>query len=823
MAIKDFLQTPLQALMGSKSSLNLGPLQTVETAKGNPDLAPVDQRWVFVGEEIDGTRWNKSYPYQLLLLDRAQDGGYKIQQEFTLPIPPQDLSISTPFAINTSVTLGGIVEEHNGAPLRMISFSGTTGLNPLRGSTEGLGQGSVLSGIFGGTIQAGQSLIKDTKTLVGARGSETNLVSDDDRDMLKGTGYYQFRLLQRFLESYATRKKHGDQQLRLALAVWKDEAVYLVTPVSFDVRRSAQTPWEYTYQFSLKAWRRISPLSFNNNRVDPFKAVVRDPNAFAQLLNKLQEARRVLQASQEVLEAVSGDVQKTLLEPLREVTLFCKDAIGVAVTAADLPRSIVASLHSARAVATSLGGKDGTIRAGGRNIDRTAQGSWQALGPGQGAGPEAPASTGSSQSGLGAGKPPADDFDKNEATRPGDMDLPPHVQRKISEERQRIRKLTRRDFEAARDKFVEFQAQFADSIGAGSTSYNRTYNRPTVVANKTPTPDDYEVLFALNQTILEMNRLAASSDIDRQQVSTVEAVAGMASASGIAFKVPASKFAVPFPYGTTLEQLSAQYLGDPSRWHEIVALNGLRQPYVDEEGFELKLLVNGRENQVTVGNTKDLYVGQPVWISATNTSRTRRRITRIERIGTGTAILTLDGEPDLDRFNTLASANLQAFLPDTVNSQQLIYIPSDQEPSGDGFRTKSIPGIDEFDPLIHAGGTDLLLTMHGDLAITPDGDCRLAIGLTNLIQRVRTALGTPRGSLLHHPSYGLGLVPGVSTADVSARDMKASLEAMLRNDGAFSGVSGVAISKAGPVVRVSMAVGIAGTGQTIPLSVDIRQ
>jgi hypothetical protein len=307
------------------------------------------------------------------------------------------------------------------------------------------------------------------------------------------------------------------------------------------------------------------------------------------------------------------------------------------------------------------------------------------------------------------------------------------------------------------------------------------------------------------------------------QITTVDAVAGMASSAGIAFTVPASKFAVPFPYGMTLEQLAGQYLGDPNRWHEIVALNGLRTPYVDEIGFSLPLLVNGNGNQVSVSNADNLFIGQQVTISSTNTTRSTRRITSISRISSSNYVITVDGEDDLARFSALASASLHTFLPDTVNSQQLIYIPSESTPEDDGFRTKSIPGVDQFDQLIAAGGVDLLLTQNGDLAITPDGDCRLAVGMTNIIQQIRTAIGTPRGSLLHHPDYGLGLTPGVSTADLDAKTMLSSLQEMFRADKTFSGVSGVAISKMGPVVRVAMSVGIAGTNQTIPLTVDIRR
>lgn len=812
-------KNPLQALMGQDNSPNNGPLASTETAKSNPstityeNVSGEDPRWVHTGSSIDASRWNKNFPYQLMILERI-GGSYAMTHDvFTLPIPPTDMTISTPFAISTAVTLGGIVEEHNGAPLRMINFNGTTGVTPLRGSAQGAGQKSVVTGIFAGTVSAISRTVANVKTFVGA-GPPLNLMDESD-EALKGTGYYQFRLLQKFLESYVTLKKQGKSKLRLGLAIWKDQAVYLVTPVDFTVRRSAQSPWEYLYSLSFKAWGRITLGIPGPDHNDAFKPVSRDPNAFAQVLNKISDGRRILQGAADVLGAVNADIQKLLYEPLREVTLFCKDAIGLAATAADFPDSIWNSLKGAVIQATddyaelgadieALGVKSGKAESKDGDTD-TSNDALNGAEPGNG---------------LFNGR---GDFDLRDKILPSELNLSPALQASISAEKERVRSMSRLDFEKIRDQLNEFQVQFSDAIGAGSDSYNATYGRSTSASTRVPTPDDFEALFALNQVILELNRLAASSTIGQPTPTTVDAVAGMASAAGIAFTTPVSKLAVPFPYGSSLEQLSAQYLGDPNRWHEIAALNGLRQPFVDEEGFELPLLVNGNGNQISVADARQLFVGQPVTVSSNNTSRTSRRITAIDRVAADMAILTLNGDPDLDRFTTLAQASLHAYLPDTVNSQQLIYIPSQLESDAEEFFTKSIPGVDEFDQLIAAGGMDLLLTQNGDLAVTPDGDCRLATGLTNLIQRIRIALGTPRGSLLHHPDYGLGLVVGASTADLDAHQMLATLEDMFKNDPAFSGVSGVSILKTGPAIRVAMSVGIAGTNQTIPLTVDIRR
>jgi hypothetical protein len=232
--------------------------------------------------------------------------------------------------------------------------------------------------------------------------------------------------------------------------------------------------------------------------------------------------------------------------------------------------------------------------------------------------------------------------------------------------------------------------------------------------------------------------------------------------------------------------------------------------------------VNGNANQILVSDASNLFVGQKLWIESNTTLRESRRIQKITPVGTHFVVL-LDGEPDLSKFTTVSQSFIQAFLPDTVNSQQQIYIPSDVEPAEDGFLVKSIPGVDYFDPLVGTCGVDWLLTQDNDIIITPDGDGRLAAGLVNQIQKIRLALATPKGSLMYHPEYGLGLKPGMSTADVSAQQIKSDISQLFRNDPSFTGVSGVSVQKNGGVVRIKMSIGIAGTSQYTPIQVDVKQ
>lgn len=795
----------------------------------------VDPFWQFTDAKIDASRWNQRYPYQLLVLTVSESGTYSVDSSwmFTLPIPPESLSITTPFAISTQVTVGGIVEEHNGAPIRMLTFSGTTGVLPVRETAASkLGVPDIqrfTGGVLAGTIaNVAQSTVVSAQTLLGV--SNWNLMDEaglrSETGAGAGTGYYQFRLLQKFLESYVEMKKRPEgRNKRLAVAIWKDQAVYVVSPMTFDLRRSASDPLAYQYNLSFKSWRRVKLSSEGPNPANDYRIRRNDPTFLQNILNALTEARFVLSDAESALQAVRGDVSK-LFENLRQVTALIKDAMGVGLTAFDMPASIVDEFATttgdfSAAISTAIlriyGDKAAALFQGDTPVSADERSTSSALL--------------AAQSGQGQSASPVRGISKsiNENSRVLDavevnkLKLKPSTQKKIQEEIERVRQLTASDFDEMRDDLQNLSADFADSIGAGSTTFNTTFGRPDISTSKAATEEDFNILFALNNAILEMSRLAVALGQDNSRLQAIEFVAGLARRSGIAFTTPVSKFAVPFPYGSTLEQLSLRYLGDANRWHEIAALNGLRSPYVDEEGFELPLLTNGYKHQVTLASAENLYVGQPVTIVATNTPRARRRITKIDHIHAGMVIVHLDGDEDLDRFTTMAGAFLHAYLPDTVNSGMQIYIPSTEAVSNDDLTSKAIPGVKDFDGFLEAGGVDLLLTQEGDLAITPDGDCKLAVGLTNLVQRVRIALATPRGSLPQHPSYGLGLRPGMSTADLNAQQLLDATRGLFSDDPSFTGVYAASVQKKGPGVRLSVSVGIAGQDIVLPVAVDVTR
>jgi hypothetical protein len=798
-----------------------------------------DAAWKYA--TVEEVRWDQQFPYQLVFLQQ-QAGGYKVMDGavFTLPIPPEDLSRSMPFAIDVTVTAGGIVEQHNGAPIRPIQFQGTTGLLPLRGGGQPLPARNLGQSVFAGTLRGVNGLVQNVRTAVQGNQAlfKTNLVTDEEVQgsaMLRSTGYYQFQMLQRFLEQYITLKKSkAGHNVVLGLAIHKEQAMYLVAPQDFTLRRNKAEPLLWNYTLSFKAWGRTIPDQTLGLEVhtSPF----RDQDLLTKILTRLSAARRALASAKSTIDGFGQDVDHTVFEPLRQTALFIKDILGVAVTCADLPVNIVRDMKTAILEAAGIPRSASGVRGAFGNLGNSISAELSAARDAitsfsvttNKAATQAAVLPGS-QSVIDTSADPAntildnpqDNFELFETLIPGQLNLTPAVQASIQAEKNRLKTLTRTDFATFRDNLEQFSADYADSVGAGSRSYNRTYGRDADrVTTRVTTADEYGVLSSLNDAILELNRLAATTENATPTPNVMQYVAALAGPQDIPFQIPTSKFAVPFPYGSTLEMVAARYLGSPDRWVEIATLNNLSAPYVDEVGFERLLVTAGNGNQVEVSDVSSLYVGQTIYIESNVSARTTRTIQSIVAVGNN-YVLTVDGAADLARFEPAAAAMLTAFLPNTVNSQKLLYIPSDKpEPQTDfqGPPNEVFAGLER---QLAQGGADLLLTANGDLAITDDGDCRLAIGMANLVQRVRLAIDTPRGSLIHHPGYGFPTIVGQSTADLSAQQILSNAKTLFSGDSAFTGVQSVSVTKNGPAVFMNMTVGVAGTSELLPITVAI--
>lgn len=818
----------------------------------------------FRSVKVDPTRWDQLFPYRLMVIDVTKNNqvvngnapsdikiaitkgtgstiidfqSFGTQWVFELPISPQQFTIQDTFAINTAATLRGIAEEHNGVKFKMINASGTFGVWPGRGSvTSAPTSPSFLQSVFGGTLEAFGNLRNQAqKTIDIATGNTAanKPVTPRPEIVTNGlvtTGYYNAMKLQQFLEQYAEAKKSPTNAgWRLVFDIPKQNQSYIVTPMQFSWQQSQAKNMEILFSFQLKAWRRID---LNNTPfvVEPGVSTL-TPGILQRVLNSLFAARTVTSAAVNLIGAVRSDVEAPL-NALRQTSLLIKDLAGAVLTAADLPFQIqtdfrnaigaamnslsVNSLTGPAATSTTVVATLAALQASytlNEGISISAVSNGQLGNTSSQSQPANPA--------LNLFSHPESNFLLIDQVPLNSLQLSTAQQNAANDAISSANSLTINDLKNFRATIQTLALQLSNNFGTGDAYVSKVYNLPPPITRVTPiTIDNYEILNSLYDMMQAYDLLTASTQIDDNQKQTnMEYVAGLADTAGITFTVPNSKILAPVPFGLTIEAISARYLGDPQRWIEIVTLNNLRDPYIDEDGFQLPLLSNATGRDVVVSNISNLFLGQKVVVQGANQIPSPRAILGIDRLSDTSFLLTLDGLPNLDNFTTARLSYLQAYLPGTVNSQQKIFIPSDlQVPNTPNVL---IPTVAMTDPLSGLSKVDLLLTDTGDLAVNNYGDFRYAYGMTNLIQCLKIKFSSVAKTILLHPEFGLGVTPGTINSDVQIQDLFNSINQQIQADSRFSGISSLQVVLNGPTLSINIAVILAGTQGVFPLTFEL--
>jgi hypothetical protein len=847
----------------------------LEDSKGaTPWQDTVGDDVFFSTPEIIGANWSKIFPYRLLVVDTSKEGnpvvvglrssqgttietktfkigeGYVLSQRVTdsfwiydLPITPQQIQIVDQYAINTVATARGVLEEHNGLKFKMISINATTGIYAGR-STTGAGADNKttnLASVFAGTLQASSNLANSLGRVKSAyNGSKLGDSQGAGTVDEKQTGYYKALLLSNFLERYAQEKKKPQNKgWRLVLDIPKMNVSYVVTPMTFSLQKSVQSPNEFNISMQLKAWKRIKI----NQSQKPIlaKPFTISPNDFQRVLNTIRETRRVLSNSINLLRAVRSDFQ-TPLEALRQTALAVKDLAGVAVTTADLPNQIIndyrTSIQSSLDIISNSFKRSNSGTGGSVKLEsQEAKSAFIAASLSK----EKGLNEGLSLDQVNAGaiglevaqaaqlrnsnrlfNQPEEFFDTLDSVDVQSLTLSPDQTDRIEDEVASASLTNIDDLKRFKNDILETALLISNNYGSGDETYSRIYNRPPPKQRTTPlTVEETEVVTALFEAIREYDALTASRFFDDLKVQNpMEYVGGLANDAEIDFTSAEGKKLVPVPFNLTIEQIAARYLGDANRWLEIVTLNKLRLPYIDEEGFTYNLLSNGSGRQINVNDEEQrLYIGQWIVLSSTITPPFRRRIINVERISDTNYLVTVDGEDNLDILTTNNQAKIKGYLPGTVNSQNQIFIPIDGAVEEDDLVT--LPKIFEEDKLAKISKIDWLLDDNGDLAINQAGEIQLAGGLTNLIQALKLKIKTRKGTLLQHLDYGLGITHGISIADVESGELIKELTRMINDDPRYDGINRLNIRVDGNALFIDLAVNLASGTGVLPITFEV--
>jgi hypothetical protein len=403
---------------------------------------------------------------------------------------------------------------------------------------------------------------------------------------------------------------------------------------------------------------------------------------------------------------------------------------------------------------------------------------------------------------------------------PEDLPLSDAARQAIQDYDTKLSLMSAQDFRTQRDMVESFVTTIEQAFGGGDPDYNRVHGLPAPQQTyRTMTTDDIALLDQMNDILNGFDQLIQYLDSLEPGVTNdyFQFYQGAALNAGMTFNNSNSSFLVPFQNGATLQTMAVAYLGDVDRWIEIAALNQLQAPYIDETGFEVPLLNNGIANTITVSGIQNLYLGQTISINSDTQQPTYATINTIRVISDSEAVLSFTNLTlDLSNYKTKDGAYVLAYLPNTINSQSLIWIPSNGPVNVTG-KIQTVPGTTDLSGINQIAKVDLLLSAGYDLVVGSYGDVGLAIGLTNLIQASLIKMLTPQGSILSDPTFGAGVSPGTPVADLDAKSYLSDLQNAYAGDGRFQGIAASQILISGPTMQMYALVQVANTNLYLPL------
>jgi hypothetical protein len=786
-----------------------------------------------------------------------QAGSGKVLKSLVLPLAPQSITINTPTAIVTTVTMNGLTEEHNGAPLRTISISGTMGIAPVRRLNPSPipSTGNVLKDLFNNTIKA--PLLAYAENKVKRLGDSFKDFSSPliDQGVLNGTGegelngYAMMHNLARFFDIYLAAKQKGAKNMYLGFNMHKDKMYYDCTLNGYTINKTAGS-MEMTYTIQLTAWRRRAQPAGTIRKT--FVPATKGAGTLLDEINKnLAKGIKVMNTANSIFRSFSSDFDTAVMGPARKLTLFLDATNGAVTSMVSLPDSIKSSLKNAsREVYWSLYNFGGGA-AGQDDADRISKYlKEKGLSP---ATPESTALVGDTVLGEDASRlesagvsvesqsnsqeaanpmdtifnNPSDYYDFFEILDLNNLNVPPSVQDQIDAAIDDALQITAADVRETRANLDAFVSQYSAYLGGSNDTYNRINGISGQSSGKKLSTEDIEVLSIFNDMSQAMDSLSVLLENQERSISPDNDYSAFyaeyATTAGIDFQPSTSKFYVPFQYGATLETMAQLYLDNSDRWIEIAAINGLKEPYVDEVGKTVYFVGSGSGTSFTIPFTSNLYIGQPIKLSSDTVREEIRKIIKVDAISAVEQIITVDGASNLSRFKIVDKPKLLYFQPNTVNSNMLIAIPSNNPVNIPGS-IQTNPNEEDLTIFNMTAKTDFMLLFNkgttADIALDAS-DVKLASGMSNLVQAANIKLLTKTGDLMNDPTFGNPIEVGGSVAEFDIKEAMASLSNTFASDPRFKNVLSGKISLTGPTVTTDLLIGLENSNAFLPLTTQI--
>lgn len=282
-----------------------------------------------------------------------------------------------------------------------------------------------------------------------------------------------------------------------------------------------------------------------------------------------------------------------------------------------------------------------------------------------------------------------------------------------------------------------------------------------------------------------------------------------------------SSVAVPFEFN--LQHMAKKYLGSEDLYFELVTINKLQPPYIDEVGQKLLLLAPGAVNNIIVpGTLRDsMPVGTKLNIGSYRIREESRIVEKVVENTDGSLIVFLSGAQDLSKLKTTEGAFIRVYAPRTLNSGSFVLIPLTVASPNAAKYTPSSDQLRRLETALLNFGVDILRDEKTrGLVVDANGNLAFAAGLVNVRQAVLSALKTTQGELTFHPEYGVSVQIGdkyYGTTDEAVIFANALRDTLLR-DPRYEDIQILGLQTTGTGISLSLLVSVQGVGAPIPLS-----
>jgi len=500
--------------------------------------------------QIERGNWAKSLPYSFAVVDIenseiSDKTGFGV---FELPISPTAITQDENFAHTIKPTQGGTIVQHSGNKYKDLTIAGTTGIHPFRGA--------------GGVLKT------------------TGLAIGQSDDLQHSSGFEVFLLLRNWFRAYYENKKLNpskSKNLRLVFQNFKDGEFLIVELIKFSMGRTGDRGFLYDYNMSFKV---LAPITFKEKKLDIFEQI---DAAYDTALDAIDAARGIFLVTQGIIRQVESNVDSLIFEPMRRIALATKAFLGVGTVAADAAHRTLRKFDTFGSTFKLYAGikEQQDAAKTGAAIDPRLQNFKLPVNLEQGVKTSGINILLDDESGVLLAIP--------------STDLSPKIQAEMELEKEDALKIPREFYETVRDELVRVRDNATDSFNLGDSTFDDQFDRVVTLeadTGKTPTDEEFEVLYGFNQAIRGINLILSQTDLFKspyeQRITNVQDNFD----DDLGLIVEAAVREIILPSNTTLERLALNELGTSKRWIEIAELNDLKPPYIIQDKVEAANTLN---------------------------------------------------------------------------------------------------------------------------------------------------------------------------------------------------------------------------------------